>query len=117
MSLGTRSATVPNPGFGPPLAAAPDPETLERIARCPMAGLSRPRTTKLSAIYKALGSQLGTKKEQHEITAGFALMGFGLLLGGAIASVRWSAGCPNSRKEDVMTRRIDRRPALATLAR
>ena len=32
VSLGTRDATVPNPGFGPPLAAAPDPETLERIA-------------------------------------------------------------------------------------
>ena len=32
VSLGTRDATVPNPGFGPPLAAAPDPQTLERIA-------------------------------------------------------------------------------------
>ena len=32
VSLGTRDATVPSPGFGPPLAAAPDPQTLERIA-------------------------------------------------------------------------------------
>ena len=63
VSLGTRDATVPNPGFGPPLAAAPDPETLERIAEASDGrAFTAEDDEELSAIYKALGSQLGTKK-------------------------------------------------------
>jgi Ca-activated chloride channel homolog len=39
-------------------------------------------------VYERLGSQLGTRKETREITAGFAAAGL-LLLGGAlVASVR-----------------------------
>jgi Ca-activated chloride channel family protein len=95
VSLGTRAATVPNPGFGPPLAAAPDPETLARIAE---ASDGRAFTAKdeqqLSAVYKALGSQLSTKKEHREITAGFAVAGAFLLLGAATASVRWTGRLP-----------------------
>jgi Ca-activated chloride channel family protein len=95
VSLGTRTATVPNPGFGPPLAAAPDPATLARIAEVSDGrSYSAEDDEELSAIYKALGSQLGTKKQHREITAGFALMGSVLLLGAAAASVRWSGRLP-----------------------
>ena len=95
VSLGTRAATVPNPGFGPPLAAAPDPETLERIAETSDGrAFSAEDEEELSAIYKALGSQLGTKKKKREITGGFALVGSILLLGAATASVRWTGRLP-----------------------
>ncbi|MFL5957321.1 MAG: VWA domain-containing protein, partial [Solirubrobacterales bacterium] len=33
VALGTADATVPNPGFGPPLPVPPDPQTLADIAR------------------------------------------------------------------------------------
>ena len=95
VSLGTRTATVPNPGYGPPLAAAPDPETLERIAEVSDGrAFSAEDQDELKAIYKALGSQLGTKKQDREITAGFALVGSALLLGAAVASVRWTGRLP-----------------------
>ena len=91
VSLGTRAATVPNPGFGPPIAAAPDPETLERIAEISDGrAFSAEDEEELSAIYKSLGSQLGTKKQKREVTSGFALVGSILLLGAATASVRWT---------------------------
>jgi Ca-activated chloride channel family protein len=91
VSLGTRAATVPSPGYGPPLAAAPDPETLERIAEVSDGrAFSAEDDEELSAIYKSLGSQLGTKKQKQEITAGFAILGSILLLGAVTASVRWT---------------------------
>ena len=95
VSLGTRTATVPNPGFGPPLAAAPDPETLEQIAEISDGrAFSAEDEEELSAIYKALGSQLGTRQQKREITSGFALAGSVLLLGAAMASVRWTGRLP-----------------------
>lgn len=95
VSLGTRTATVPNPGFGPPLAAAPDPATLERIAEISDGrAFSAQDDKELSAIYKALGSQLGTRKKKHEITGAFAILGSILLLGAATASVRWTGRLP-----------------------
>jgi len=48
----------------------------------------------LSDIYKALGSQLSTKKEKREITSGFAIVGGILLVGAATASVRWAGRLP-----------------------
>ena len=95
VSLGTRTATVPNPGFGPPLPAAPDPATLERIAEVSDGrAFSAEDKGELGRIYKALGSQLGTKEQKREITAGFALVGSVLLLGAAVASVRWTGRLP-----------------------
>ena len=95
VTLGTRDATVPNPGFGPPLAAEPDPETLERIAETSDGrAFAADDSQELSEIYKALGSQLSTKKEKREITSGFAIVGTLVLLGAATASVRWSGRLP-----------------------
>ena len=95
VSLGTDAATVPSPGLGPRLPAIPDPETMERIAEA-----SRGRSfaadddEELSSIYKALGSQLGTRDVKREVTSAFAIGGLVLLLGAAAASVRWSGRLP-----------------------
>ena len=95
VSLGTSAPTVPNPGFGPPLAAEPDPETLARIAETSDGrAFTAENSEELSSIYKALGSQLGTKKQHKEITVGFAIGGGLLLLGAAAASVRWTGRLP-----------------------
>jgi Ca-activated chloride channel family protein len=95
VSLGTTDATVPNPGIGPPLPATPDPETLEEIADTSGGrAFSAEDDQELSTIYKALGSQLGTKDEKREITAAFAAGGLLLLMAAAGSSVRRRAMLP-----------------------
>jgi Ca-activated chloride channel family protein len=95
VSLGTRDATVPDPVFGRPLPANPDPETLERIAETSDGRAFTAEDAKeLSAIYKALGSQLGTKKERRENTVPFAIIASLLLVGAGAASVRWTGRLP-----------------------
>lgn len=93
VALGTRDATVPNPGAGPPLLpVAPDPETLQAIADASGGrAFQAEDDEELSSIYEALGSQLGTRDEQREVTAAFAIGGMLLLLGAAAAAMR-SAG-------------------------
>jgi Ca-activated chloride channel family protein len=89
VALGTADATVPNPGFGPPLPVPPDPETLAEIAKESGGRAFRAQDSRrLSSIYEALGSQLGTKDRKREVTASFALLGLGLLLAGSALSVR-----------------------------
>jgi Ca-activated chloride channel family protein len=95
VSLGTSEATVPNPGFGPPLPAIPDPETLRAIADASGGrAFSAEDSGQLSAIYKRLGSQLGTKQEQRESTSAFALAGLLLLVGAVGASTRFAGRLP-----------------------
>jgi Ca-activated chloride channel homolog len=89
VALGTADATVPNPGFGPPLPVPPDPETLALIAQASGGrAFTAEDSSRLSSIYRSLGSQLGTKNQRREVTSSFALLGLGLLLGGAALSVR-----------------------------
>jgi Ca-activated chloride channel family protein len=89
VALGTADATVPNPGFGAPLPVPPDPETLALIAQASGGrAFTAQDSSKLSSIYRRLGSQLGTKSQKREVTSSFALLGLGLLLGGAALSVR-----------------------------
>jgi Ca-activated chloride channel family protein len=95
VSLGTRDATVPDPVFGTMLPASPDPETLERIAETSDGrAFTAEDAEELSAIYKTLGSKLGTRSEKREVTAAFALGGSILLLGAAAASLRWTGRLP-----------------------
>jgi Ca-activated chloride channel homolog len=95
VALGTADATVPNPGFGPPLPVPPDPETLGEIAQLSGGQAFRAEDAgKLASIYQALGSQLGTKEQKREVTSSFALLGLGLLLGGSALSVRSRARLP-----------------------
>jgi Ca-activated chloride channel family protein len=96
VALGTRDATVPNPNpFGTPLSVAPDPETLREIAQVSGGrAFTAEDNAELSSIYKALGSQLGTRKQKKEIAASFAIGGLVLLLGAAAASMRWAGRLP-----------------------
>jgi Ca-activated chloride channel family protein len=93
VALGTSDATVPNPNpFGPPLSAAPDPETLRRVADISGArAFTADDGDKLDSIYRSLGSRLGSRTEKREITAAFAAGGLLLLLGAGLTSLR-SAG-------------------------
>ncbi len=89
VALGTADATVPNPGFGPPLPVPPDPDTLAQIAQASGGrAFTAEDSSRLSSIYGALGSQLGTKNAKREVTSSFALLGLGLLLAGGALSVR-----------------------------
>lgn len=95
VALGTADATVPNPGFGPPLPVPPDPESLAEIAQVSGGrAFTAEDSSRLASIYKALGSQLGTKNVKQEVTSSFALIGLGLLLGGAALSVRTRGRLP-----------------------
>jgi Ca-activated chloride channel family protein len=95
VSLGTSAATVPSPDFGPPLPAAPDPQTLERIAETSDGrAFTADDSGELSDIYKSLGSQLGTKTKKREVTALFAVGGMVLLAGAAATSARWLGRMP-----------------------
>ena len=89
VSLGTADAAVPNPNFGPPLSAQPDPVALKKIADASGGrSFTAEDSNRLSSIYKTLGAQLGTRKERHEATAAFAAGGLVLLLGAGVASMR-----------------------------
>jgi Ca-activated chloride channel family protein len=96
VALGTRDATVPNPNpFGTPLLVAPDPQTLRQIAQVSGGkAFTAEDSDSLKSIYKTLGSQLGTKTQQKQITATFALGGLVLLLGAAFSSLRWAGRLP-----------------------
>lgn len=96
VALGTNEATVPNPDpFGPPLQAAPDPETLKRISDITGGrAFTASDQGQLSDIYSSLGSKLGTRAVRHQITAGFAIGGLVLLLGAALTAQRWAGRLP-----------------------
>jgi Ca-activated chloride channel homolog len=96
VALGTSDATVPNPGFGPPLLSVPpDPELLARIARASGGrAFTAQDDQQLSSVYQTLGSQLGSRNAKREVTAAFAIGGLILLLGAAAASTRWAGRLP-----------------------
>src|SRR5919107_796039 len=96
VALGTPGATIPNPyPYASPLPVPPDPVTLKHIAS---ESKGRAYTVEdageLSSIYQRLGSSIGTRKRQQEITAVFAIGGLLLLAGAAAASLRWSGRLP-----------------------
>jgi Ca-activated chloride channel family protein len=93
VALGSPGATVPNPDpFQPPLSVAPDPATLKRISAVTHAtAFTASDESRLNSIYQRLGSQLGSRKQDREMTAAFVIGGLVLLLGAGGMSLR-SAG-------------------------
>ena len=85
VALGTAAGTLPNGD-----AVPPDTATLEQIAqRSGGEAFTAEQSDALSAVYEKLGSEVAMKKEQREVTAGFAGgAGLLLLLGGGL-SLRW----------------------------
>jgi Ca-activated chloride channel homolog len=96
VALGTPGATIPNPyPYASPLPVPPDPVTLKRIAAESKGhAYTVEDANELQSIYQRLGSSIGTKKRQQEITAVFAIGGLLLLAGAAAASLRWSGRLP-----------------------
>ncbi|WP_354699419.1 hypothetical protein DSM112329_05136 [Paraconexibacter sp. AEG42_29] len=90
VALGTQDATVPNPDpFGQPLPAVPDPETLRRMAEVSGGrAFTAQDAGQLGAIYKSLGSALGSKKETRDATGYPLVAGFALLLGAGGLALR-----------------------------
>jgi Ca-activated chloride channel family protein len=95
VALGTDDATVPSPDGRAVLPATPDPEALRDIAR--QSGgrfFEAADSGDLTDVYEELGSQIGTKDEKREITAGFAAGGAVLLLIATGLSLRWTGRIP-----------------------
>lgn len=89
VALGSPGATVPNPDpFGAPLSAAPDPQTLREISRITNGrSFAVDDADRLKSIYEQLGSQLGTRAKEQEISSSFAIGGLVLLLAAGMTSV------------------------------
>ena len=97
------------PGFGPgapgqpqppsfgerEIPVPPDPETLGEIARMTGGEFSEAKDAKtLERVYEQLGSDLGRKPGEVEITSWFMAFGAGLLLVAGVLSAAWSPRLP-----------------------
>jgi Ca-activated chloride channel family protein len=96
VALGTANGSLPNPDpLGPPVAVPPDPQLMQQIARTSHGrSFNAEDAGRLVSIYKGLGTQLGSKTQQTDITVAFAAAGLALLLGAGIGSLRWSGRLP-----------------------
>jgi Ca-activated chloride channel family protein len=94
VALGTENATVPTPS-GLRLPVPPDPETLREMASVSGGhAFSVSDADELDSIYERLSSEIGTRDEKREITAGFAAGGIALLLAATGLAVRWTGRLP-----------------------
>ena len=89
VALGTPDGVVPG-GPGGLTPVPPDPETLKRIADVSGGqAYTAEDADAVRGVYDKLGSMIGTKPVQREMTAGFAAAGFALLLLAGGAAVRF----------------------------
>jgi Ca-activated chloride channel homolog len=93
VALGTDAGVVESQGQV--LRVPPDPEALQEIAQLSDGeAFAAEDAGALDEVYERLGSQIGTREEKREISAGFAAAGL-LLLGGSLAaSLRWRGRLP-----------------------
>jgi Ca-activated chloride channel family protein len=93
VALGTADGTIEVPrknGTTQTKPVPPDPDTLKEMADVGGgAFFASASADRLSEVYKRLGSELGTRQEQREITPAFAAGAALLLLSGAGLSLRW----------------------------
>lgn len=95
VSLGTPDGTVPRGPFGNEIAVPPDPVTMREIAKASGGqAFEVDDGGRLEGIYERLGSQLGTRRQKREITAGFAGAGLALLAAGALLGIRRRGSLP-----------------------
>lgn len=94
VSLGTPGAIIDGSN-GAPLPVPPDPETMARIASTSGGEtFDVSEAEELDAVYAQLGSQLATRPEKRDITAGFAGGGLVLLLTATALSLRAAGRLP-----------------------
>jgi Ca-activated chloride channel family protein len=95
VALGSEGATIPSPSGLGRIPVPPDPDTLKAIAR-----VTRGRTFQidnagqLADVYRRLGSRLGSKRVNKQVTSGFASVGALLLAGALLLSLRWAGRLP-----------------------
>lgn len=87
VALGTADGTVEGPTG--PIAVPPDPATLQQIAEASGGhAFTAQDADGLTSVYRELGSKLGTKDEEREVTVGFVAGGLVLLAAGLAGGVR-----------------------------
>ncbi len=94
VALGTREAVVEVPlpnGLKERVTVAPDIRTLREVARTTGGRYAAaPTAERLKQVYRDLGSRLGTRREEREVTAAFAGAGVVLLLVASGLSLVWA---------------------------
>jgi Ca-activated chloride channel homolog len=94
VALGTRDAVVNVPlpnGLVEKVTVVPDTKTLQQIARVTGGRYdAAPDASRLKQVYKDLGSRIGKKRQEREVTAAFAGAGVVLLLLASGLSVAWT---------------------------
>jgi Ca-activated chloride channel homolog len=94
VSLGTDEGVVTSDSGGI-LPVPPDPETMAEIAETSRGdSFDVAEAEELDAIYERLGSEIATREDTREITAGFAAGGMVLLAGAAALSLRAAGRLP-----------------------
>ena len=96
VALGTPNGTVPDfRGYGSRIPVPPDPDTLREIARMTGGQFFTARTAEtLEAAYSDLGSRLGRKSGETEVTFAFVGGAALLLLAAGVLSALWSPRLP-----------------------
>jgi len=93
VTLGTAAGTIQVPrdnGTTRTVAVPPDPNESREVAAISGGRAFTADTAKnLSAVYEQLGSRIGYRNEQREITAAFSGGALALLAGGALLSLHW----------------------------
>jgi Ca-activated chloride channel family protein len=98
VALGTSNATVTlsdRLGTTRNVRVPPDRQTLRRIAQVTGGQyFGAVDQKKLQEIYDRLGSRIGFRQEDREVTAAFAAGGLGLMLAGGLLSMLWFGRLP-----------------------
>jgi Ca-activated chloride channel family protein len=96
VALGTQHGTVPDfRGFGQRIPVPPDPETLRAIAETTGGQFFTARTAKtLEAAYANLGSRLGRRPGETEVTFAFLAGAAALLVAAGLLAALWSPRLP-----------------------
>lgn len=82
-------------GFSRQLPVPPDPQALREVAR--LSGgryFAAPDADDLQAVYRDLGSRVGTVRERREITSAWAGGALALVLAGGVLSLLWFGRFP-----------------------
>jgi len=94
VALGTREAVVEVPlpnGLKEQVTVSPDIRTLREVARITGGRYAAaPTAERLQQVYRDLGSRLGTRREEREVTVAFAGAGVVLLLVASGLSLAWT---------------------------
>jgi Ca-activated chloride channel homolog len=94
VALGTATGRITTPE-GEIIPVPPDPETLREMAQASGGrAFAAEDAGALDEVYERLGSQIGTREERREISAGFAAAGLLALMAAFVTSLRWRGRLP-----------------------